>query len=146
MSSVKSIVELATVKFYDDVQKVLDESLSQICTDLNTYLATDPGVKTLFASLQSSLGVFADPCQRNIVEQIAKSALTRCREHLTGNAIRKKCIQACLKDCDVESAAEDESHSIDDLWTINDKLKKDLNAKDQSLEALKVCQTSTCTI
>ena len=145
MSSVESIVELAATHFYNDVQKVLSGCVSQIGTDLTVKLTTDATVKDHFAHLQTSLGIFADGMQQHIVEKVVKSATARCQEHLTGDLIRTKCIRACLKDCDVEIASEEDSRSIEDLASLIKNLKRNLNSREEDIISLKVRSRSALT-
>lgn len=134
MSSIRSIVELGINKFYEGVEQVIIRSIPQINSDVSTYLATDSTVNSHFGRLQPSLGSFVDGMQRQIIERVVNSSTERCKEHLIGGEIKRKCIRACLTDCDIEVPNGKE----DDHACIIQDLEKDIASRDETIHALKV--------
>ena len=138
MSSIKSIVEIASKKCLADIESLIETSLPQISSELSTCLVSNKTVTNHFVQLHNSLGVFADGMQHEVIDRITKSATARCREYLTGDRARESCIKASLKDFNVKVDVTDSDRQIDSLNATIHVLEHDVDEKDKEISKLQV--------
>lgn len=138
MSSIKSIVEIASKKCLADIESLIETSLPQISSELSTCLVSNKTVTNHFVQLHNSLGVFADGMQHEVIDRITKSATARCREYLTGDRARESCIKASLKDFNVKVDVTDSDRQIDSLNATIHILEHDVDEKDKEISKLQV--------
>ena len=138
MSSIRSIVEIASKKCLEDVGSLLESSLPRITGKVSNALANDNTVANHFSHLHDRLGIFVDGMQQQVVDKITRSATARCREYLLGDTARLACVRASLKDFNVKVDLSDQDREIDSLTATIHILENDVSERDQTINNLQV--------
>ena len=140
MSSIKGIVEIASKKCLADLGDLLEASLSQISTGVSNSLVNNVTVANHFAQLHDSYGILADKMQHQVIDQVTRSATTRCQEHLISDFVLESCVKASLKDFEVkiEASNKDEQHRDRDRGREIDELHASIHLAEHERDELKL--------